>query len=140
MIENIKAMVLRFKHYKRIDKRFIDAINAEFPEMRIWFREDRRIIARWQMINDDLLEAPELYIGSYGRNLDWQEIIDDCARYRIEDTIADYRCMLQKYDDDYNKIKQIQVALSELNVINFNHEVYLISQTIKDIIKYGRED
>lgn len=143
MIENLLSVVEEFKHYKKVNKRFVDAMNASFPEMYTWIAKEygrTKLRVRWNDCSDEFVERPELEIGMYGEDLTWQHILDDIVRYKIDESIVQYQARIDSFDEDYEKIKMLQTSLASLNISNFYYEIRDISRTIESIINYGLKE
>ena len=140
MLDVIKCTIQKFKHYKQVNKKFIEALKVAYPEMHTWIHIDykKQLCANMQMC-DAFIDRPEIRLGMYGEDFTWDNLLIDIERYKIDERIKSYEDKIACFDEDYIKIQQLQTCVANLNIANFSPEIRIISRAIDDIITHGHK-
>lgn len=145
MLDNMRLLIEEFKHHKLVNKRFIDAIKNIYPDMHAYQTKNEykhAITVRWNEYSDEFESFPEIYFCRYHTDgeLTWQHMLDTIERYRIEESIARYENMIEKYDADYQSLMNFKEIFNSLEIVNFTEPMHKIRAAIEDIQRYAYRD
>jgi len=131
----IRSIVEKFKHYKQVNKRFIDAIN-EIEGYHAWMIKDaKHYIAVSYATAQFLRVKVELFV--YGEEFTWDKILKELDRCNFAGQLQRYEDKLKSLDSEVEKLKEIRAYIGDLELSNFS--LYSLKSDIEHAIKYSGE-
>ncbi len=134
----LRTMVEKFKHYKQVNKRFIDAINELGDEYHAWMIKDAKHYIGITKRTDTYERVKvELYV--YGEELTWDKILKELDRCCFRDQLLRTKQKLAALDTDIENMRKIlaYIEIEGCDVKNFS--LYSLKSNIEHAIKYSGE-
>ena len=135
--DTIRSIVNKFKHYKQVNKRFVDAIK-EIESYHAWIIKDyKHQISVSKTTGQYQTAKVELYV--YGEELTWEKVLHQLDRHDFRGQLLRYKQKLARLDTDIEDLRKIlaYIEIEGCEVKNFS--LYSIKSKLEHAIKYSGE-
>lgn len=132
----LRAIVLetieQFKHYKRVDQRFLDALKAK--GCRAYKQSSSWAFCKVQLERDGI--TVEMHISEHGN--DWNKMRQSVIfEYPYEKWIEQTKNSLERFDEELSKLKEIRKQVKEIKCLGASSVELQLDRLIRELEQGG---